>query len=70
MTPDDRRASAERVANEPFFKAFLKEERERALAALRSAGTHDELLKAQARAKLIEDFADDLRRASRRPKGE
>lgn len=70
MTPDDRRASAERIANEPFFKVFLKEARERVFAAVRAAQTHDDLLRAQAMAKAIDDLADDVRRAARRPKAE
>lgn len=72
MTDDDRRASAERILREPFFKDFVDRERQSAWARLVAATSHEALLEAQAGARAIDNLKRDLKSVAhpKRPKGE
>lgn len=68
MNPDEKRASAERIWREPFFKAFVNEARQRGLSMTERAGTDRDLILAQAWLNVVRDFEDAVRRAAKPPK--
>ena len=65
LTKDDYKDSARRIAGEAFFQRWLTEAKQTTLDRLRAAGTHEDLLRAQAWHQAVDDLETAVRRASK-----